>query len=393
MLPVPKGYSFAAAHCGFKRKERLDLAAVVSEVPAAAAGVFTTNKFQAAPVIQCVETLAASQTVRGFVANSGQANACTGEEGYVNCRVSLEMTAKALGVSPGELLPASTGVIGQQLKLDLWRGGMQELGASLGQVGAMDFAKAIMTTDTYPKVAWESIEFGGKRARLLGMAKGSGMICPNMATMLAFVVTDAAIAPELWREVLKDTVDNSFNRIVVDGDTSTNDCVLAMANGMSGLDVSAMGRAGLAEALGQVLEALAYMIVEDAEGGTKVARIRVVGAVDDAQAELAARAVGTSPLVKTALFGKDANWGRIVCAVGRSGAVFNPDRVAMALGGITIFEGGRPREGDLDSLLAPVMRRQDISIEIRLGDGPGEYTLLASDLSYDYVKINADYRT
>jgi len=405
MIPVPKGFRFATAKAAFKREGRYDLAVLLSDDPAVAAGVFTTNRFQAAPVVQCIETLATRSRVRGLVANSGQANACTGEQGIVDCRVSLDMTAQALGVAMDGLLPASTGVIGQRIKLDRWRSALPELTESLGQAGPMEFARAIMTTDAFPKLAWamvrphgESGQAGpdGQVARVLGIAKGAGMICPNMATMLGFIACDAEVEPDLWQEMLSQAVARSFNRITVDGDTSTNDCVLALANGASGLRIGGTETGGLKAlqtAVSDVCEALAYMIVQDAEGGTKVVRIRVMGATDDRQAELAARAVGHSPLVKTALFGRDANWGRIVAAVGRSGAEFNPDRVAMAIGGVTIFENGAPLAGDIDGLLAAHMHQRDISIEVRLGDGPGKYTLLASDLTAEYVRINADYRT
>ncbi len=396
MIPIPKGFRFAAAKAAFKREGRYDLAVMLSDTPAVAAGVFTTNRFQAAPVVQCIETLSSRERVRGVVANSGQANACTGEQGLVNCRVSLEMAAQAVGVTMDDLLPASTGVIGQHIKLDRWRAAMPELSESLGKVGPMEFTRAIMTTDSFPKLAWATLRPDDnveREVRVLGVAKGAGMICPNMATMLGFIACDAEVEPGLWQDVLRQAVERSFNRITVDGDTSTNDCVLALANGASGVRIGPDGRQALLEAVSEVCEALAYMIVQDAEGGTKVVRIHIVGALDDRQAELAARAVGNSPLVKTALFGRDANWGRIVAAVGRSGAEFNPDRVAMAIGGVTIFEGGAPKVGDIDGLLAAHMHQRDISIEVSLGDGPGEYTLLASDLTVEYVKINADYRT
>ena len=393
MLPVPKGFSFAAAQAGFKTEGRLDLGLILSDTPATAAGVFTTNRFQAAPVVQCIEILSSRSAMRGIVANAGQANACTGEEGIVNCRVSLDLAAQAVGVSMDDLLPASTGVIGQHLRMNRWRAAMPQLTESLGAAEPMDFARAIMTTDTFPKTAWATLRIGGAEARVLGIAKGAGMICPDMATMLGFILCDAEVQPGMWSEVLRVAVNKSFNCITVDGDTSTNDAVLALANGAAGLAVDTVGQQALTDAVTDVCQSLSYMIVQDAEGGTKVARIRVTGAIDDAQAELAARAVGNSPLVKTALFGEDPNWGRIVAALGRSGADFNPERVAMAIGGIALFEGGRPKGGDIDGLLAPTMKRQDVSIEVRLGDGEGEYTLLASDLTYDYVRINADYRT
>ncbi|EPR43526.1 Arginine biosynthesis bifunctional protein ArgJ [Desulfovibrio sp. X2] len=392
-IPVPKGYSFAAVAAGFKKKDKLDLGLIVSEKRAVAAGVFTTNLFKAAPVLQCIESLSVLREARAVVVNSGQANACTGDEGRVNCRLTLEMVGELLGCDMVELLPASTGVIGQHLKLDKWREAMPALKESLGQAGPVEFAKAIMTTDTFPKLVWRRIEINGKEVRLMGMAKGAGMICPNMATLLGFVITDAAVEPEWWRTALRQAVDKSFNRVTVDGDTSTNDTIVALANGASGVDVSEGCCDDLAEALTDLCQALAYMIVEDAEGGTKVMRISVVGASDRLQAELAARAVGHSPLVKTAMYGKDANWGRIVAALGRSGAQFDPDQVSVAIGNVTIFDTGRPVAGDMDALLAPLMRKQDVDVRISLGQGPGEYVLLASDLTHEYISINADYRS
>lgn len=406
MFPVPKGYRFGAAAAAFKREDRLDLGLMLSDRPAVAAGVFTTNKFQAAPVVQCRETLAQGKPCRAFLVNSGQANACTGDEGLVNCRVTLDMVSQAAQVSMDEILPASTGVIGAQLRMTRWKKAMPALAESLGKAGPMDVARAIMTTDTFPKVAWGRVEAGNDgsveacretgcgEVRLLGMAKGAGMISPNMATMLGFVICDAEVDPAWWQATLAECADQTFNRVTVDGDTSTNDCLLAMANGASGVRIESEGaREALREALMGVCRDLAYMIIQDAEGGTKVVRITVAGAADQAQAELAARAVGNSPLVKTALFGQDANWGRIVAAVGRSGADFAPDDLVLQIGQITVFKDGAPVAGDLDGLLAPVMKRQDIDIFVSLGQGPGEYTLLASDLTVDYIRINADYRS
>jgi len=389
---VPQGFSFAVAQAGFKREGRYDLAVVVSDGPASSAAVFTTNLFKAAPVLVGMEAVAASPTARAVVVNSGQANACTGDPGLDDCRVSLELVGAALGLAPGEILPMSTGVIGPRLKLDRWRAAMEPLAASLGQAGPMDAAKAIMTTDTFPKVAWAPV--GDTPAVVLGMCKGAGMICPSMATMLGVVLTDAAVDPDTWRRMLAQAVDESFNRVTVDGDTSTNDCVFGLAGGASGVAVDDDDSAqALYEALVDVCQNLAYMVVQDAEGGTKVMRITVAGAVDDAQAELAVRAVGHSPLVKTALYGKDANWGRIAAALGRSGAAFEPAAVTIAIGGVVIFEQGRPVDLDIDALMAPVLRRQDVDIDVTLGDGPGGAVLLASDLTHEYVSINADYRS
>ena len=392
MTPVPKGFKFAVARAGFKKPDRLDLGVIVSETPAVAAGVFTKNLFQAAPVLVAGERLLNSSHARAIAINSGQANACTGDEGLKNCRAALEITAKALGLDPSSILPASTGVIGDPLPLDKWEAALPELLKSLGKVGPKDVAKAVMTTDTTPKCAFCAASGYESEVRVLGIAKGSGMICPNMATMLGFLICDARVEPDVWQETLSRAVEMSFNRVTVDGDTSTNDCVLALANGASGVEIK--GDVGpLAEAVTKVCQDLAYMIVQDAEGGTKVIRIEVSGAKDLAQAEVAARAVGNSPLVKTAMYGQDPNWGRIAAALGRSGADFDPANVKIAIAGIVVFENGQPLDLDVDAVLGPRLKDRDILVEISLGTGPGTYALLASDLTHEYVSINAEYRT
>lgn len=391
-MTIPSGYRFSTAQCGFKRPGRADLAVVVSDVPAVAAGVFTTNLFQAAPVLVAREVLAAAPAgIRAVVVNSGQANACTGQEGLEKCRATLGLLAP-LGLSPAEILPASTGVIGDQLKMDLWEKGVPSLRDNLGRAGLVDVARAIMTTDTFPKMAAREVTLGSGTVRLAGFCKGAGMICPNMATMLGFVLCDAGVDPAWWQAALTRCVDKSFNAITVDGDTSTNDCVLALANGTAaraeGADLAA-----LEEALLEVCQDLAYMIVQDAEGGTKVMRVNVSGAAGMADAQLAARAVGNSPLVKTALYGRDPNWGRIVAALGRSGATFKPEDVVVRIAGMTIFRQGTPVKADWDSLLASALRRDMVDIDVDLGAGEAGLTLLASDFTEEYIKINAEYRT
>ncbi|MDD3311095.1 bifunctional glutamate N-acetyltransferase/amino-acid acetyltransferase ArgJ [Pseudodesulfovibrio sp.] len=393
-MNVPKGFRFAAAAASFKKPGKLDLGAIVSDAPAVAAGVFTTNKFKAAPVLQCREMLAEGRRMSGFLANSGQANACTGETGRANCRAALELAGKALGVPAEGLLPASTGVIGAQFDMSKWEAAMPALAESLKTGAPEDFARAIMTTDTVHKIAEASFELGGGEVRVLGMCKGAGMISPKMATMLSFVICDADISAEAWRTMLADCVNLSINRVTVDGDMSTNDCVLALANGASGVAIeSEDDYVLLRKHLLAVLEDLAYKIVMDAEGGTKVAFIEVSGAKDDADAEKVARAVGNSPLVKTALFGSDPNWGRIVCAAGYSGADFKADDLVLKIGGVLVFRNGTPEPGDMDDLLGPIMKERDIVIHIAVGDGPGSSLLLASDLTREYVSINADYRS
>ncbi len=393
-MNIPKGFLFGAVAASFKKAGKLDLGAIVSETPAVAAGVFTTNKFKAAPVLQCQEMLADGRRMSGFLVNSGQANACTGDQGRANCRETLNLAARALNVPADELLPASTGVIGAQFDMARWEEAVPRLGQSLGKIGPEETARAIMTTDTVPKLAEASFPLKGGEVRLLGMCKGSGMISPNMATMLSFITCDADISAEAWRTMLTDCVNLTINRVTVDGDMSTNDCVMALANGMSGVAIeSEEDYVLLRKHLLSVLEDLAYKIVMDAEGGTKVAFIEVSGAKSDADAELVARAVGNSPLVKTALFGSDPNWGRIVCAAGYSGAEFRAEDLVLKIGGVLVFRDGTPEPGDMDDLLGPVMRERDIVIHIDVGDGPGSTMLLASDLTREYISINADYRS
>jgi len=394
-IPVPQQFRFAALAAGFKQSGAPDLALLLSDVPATAAATFTTNRFQAAPVLVGREMIQAGKAVRGVVINSGQANACTGEQGMADCRESLELLASALELPAGSILPASTGVIGRRMSMQVWRDAAPRLARTLelGQ-GPEAFAKAIMTTDAFPKLAWRSLSFGSKgRVNVLGMAKGAGMICPDMATMLAVVLTDAAVETETWRQLLSLAVEQSFNRVTVDGDTSTNDTVYALANGASGIEPLGEDLGLLAQAVHEVCRELAYMLVADAEGGTKVVTISVRGAADDSQAEAVARTVGHSQLVKTAFYGRDPNWGRIVAAIGRSNAVFEPEDVQVALNDVPLFVNGAPVEADLEALLASSMREREQRLVIVLGRGAGSYELRAADLTHDYVSINADYTT
>ncbi|NDV23870.1 bifunctional glutamate N-acetyltransferase/amino-acid acetyltransferase ArgJ [Desulfovibrio sp. JC022] len=394
MLNTPKGYKFAALEAGFKYHGRNDLALILSDMPAVAAAVFTKNKFQAAPVTVGKEILAESQTVRGAIINAGLANACTGAEGIEDCRESLVLVAKYLGLNSRDLLPSSTGVIGPRFNMDRWREAAPKLKGALAENDPVKAAKAIMTTDKFPKLAWGEIECDGKPLRMLGMCKGAGMISPNMATMLGFITCDAEVDPKWWQETLHRCIDKSFNCVTVDGDTSTNDTVMALANGTSEVKADTDEKKAAIEALLlDICQQLSYMIVQDAEGGTKVMHINVSGATSDEDAELMVRAVGNSPLVKTALFGEDPNWGRIVAAAGRSGAEFDPDKLTLSFGKIVVFEKGKPVEGDMDALLEPIMRKQDVEVNITLGDGNGSSVLQASDLTREYISINADYRS
>ncbi|MEI3479094.1 MAG: bifunctional glutamate N-acetyltransferase/amino-acid acetyltransferase ArgJ [Bilophila sp.] len=394
MSIAPQGFRFAVAAAGFRKENRPDLALLVSDVPAVAAGTFAQNRFPAAPVVVAKAMLAERPEARAVVINSGQANACTGDEGMRNCRLTLELVGRAAGLDPSAVLPASTGVIGAQLKMDLWEKAAPVLAANLGQSTPEDFASAIMTTDAFPKLSHREVALPGGVVRLVGMAKGAGMICPNMATMLSVVLRDAEVEASLWQKLLREAVEQTFNRVTVDGDTSTNDTLYGLTNGASGVAVAdGESVAALSAALVSVLGDLAYMLVQDGEGASKVARIHVTGARSDADAERVARTVGHSQLVKTALYGRDANWGRIVAAVGRSGAEFEPEDVRVSLCGVELFRNGQPTDSDFDALLEEPLKRRDLPIDIILGAGPGSYTLLASDLGHEYVNVNADYRS
>lgn len=392
-LEIPKGFLFSTAAAAFRKQGRDDLALLVSDVPAAAAGVFTTAAFKAAPVLVAQDWLAKKSSARAVLINAGCANACTGDLGMKSCRDTLDMVADACGLDPTDILPASTGVIGAQLDMAKWENAVPSLAAGLGTKTPEDFARAIMTTDAFPKFASSSLRLAGGEVRLVGMAKGAGMICPNMATMLATVLCDAKVEENAWKKMLVAAVEESFNRVTVDGDTSTNDTLFGLANGASGVTVVGTDLDLLQEALTKVLCDLAYMLVQDGEGATKVIHINVEGAADLADAEKVARTVGHSQLVKTAMYGRDANWGRIVAAVGRSGARFTPKDVRVTLCGVEVFRNEQPTPLDFDALLKDALAGRDISIDINLGAGQGAYMLLASDLTHDYVSCNASYRS
>ena len=389
---LPKGFKAGAAAANFKKAGRDDLGLIISDRPCVLAGMFTQNLFKAAPVLVCREILDTFGTARAVLANSGQANACTGEEGLDNCRATQEMAAEATGLEAQEILPISTGVVGAHLKMDLWRKAVPALAQSLGSRDAEGFTRAFMTTDAFPKFAMREVTLSGGTVRLTVMAKGAGMICPNMATMLCVALTDAAVEREPWQAMFGRAVDKTFNRVSVDGDTSTNDTILGLANGASG--VAARDEADLAlleEALTAILGTVSHMLVMDGEGASKVIHISVRGARNDADAELVARSVGHSQLVKTAIYGGDANWGRIVTAVGYSGASFDPAKVGLHLCGVERFRLGRPVNDDQEEKLAELLKAKDIAVDINLGDGPGSYTFQASDLGHEYVTLNSDY--
>lgn len=323
LLEVP-GFVGGAIAADIKKKEKKDLAIVFSEVPACAAGVFTTNRVQAAPVRIDKERIASGRA-QAIVANSGNANACTGSRGIEDATAMARATAKALGIADELVLVASTGVIGQPLNLSAMEAAIPKLSGQLSRTGLFEVAQAIMTTDTFPKAASRKVFVGERAFSVAAVAKGAGMIRPDMATMLCFVCTDVSATPQVLDAILRKAVAQSFNAITVDGDTSTNDTVLVLANGLSGVN---LGEASCAEAfqktLNEVLSTLAFQIVQDGEGATKLVRVEVKGAATDEDARKVAYTIAESPLVKTALFGEDANWGRIMAAIGRAGVPVNP---------------------------------------------------------------------
>ncbi len=391
---LPRGFRAGAAEACFRKAGRDDLGLIVSDRPCVLAAMFTKNLFRAAPVRVCQEILASGREVRAVLANSGQANACTGDEGLANCRETQRLAAEALGLAPDEILPISTGVVGAYLKMDNWRAALPALVQSLGSRDAEGFTRAFMTTDAFPKFAMREVRLSGGVVRLTVMAKGAGMICPNMATMLCVALTDAAVERAPWQEMFRRAVDATFNRVSVDGDTSTNDTILGLANGASGVAATSADDAALLEgALTDILATVAHMLVADGEGASKVIHIRVSGAATADDAELVARSVGHSQLVKTAIYGGDANWGRIVTAVGYSGAKFDPAKVSMKLCGIERFRLGCPVNEDQEDALAELLKAKDVQVEIDLGGGSGFYNFQASDLGHEYVTLNSDYRS
>ena len=390
---LPKGFQASACGCAFKKTGRDDLGLIYSSQPCVLAGLFTQNRFCAAPVVLCKEILQTGAPVRCVVANSGQANACTGEEGIEKARQCQDMIAKAFGVERDEVLPISTGVIGPQLDLTKWETGLPSLVRNLGTKDAEGFTRAFMTTDAFPKFAMRTVSLDKGSVRLTVMAKGAGMICPNMATMLCVVLTDALVARESWQAMFGRAVQATFNRVTVDGDTSTNDTILGLANGAAKVEVVGEGLKKFEAELIEILADVAHMLVQDGEGASKVMRIVVHGACSDSQAEIVARSVGGSQLVKTAIYGGDANWGRIITAVGYSGAVFDPKDVSLKLCNIERFRNGAPCNEDLEEELTKRLQAKEIPIEISLGTGSGTFTLEASDLGHEYVSLNADYRS
>ncbi|WP_129127685.1 bifunctional glutamate N-acetyltransferase/amino-acid acetyltransferase ArgJ [Geomonas oryzae] len=390
-----KGFRFSAVEAAIKKPGRLDLALIFSDHPAQVAAVYTTNKVQAAPVLISRER-SKNGRCRALLVNSGNANACTGEQGMGDALECGRRTAEALGLSDEELLIASTGVIGQPLPMERFKKGIQPLVDGLDHGTLDDVARAIMTTDTFEKIERRSGEAGGKPYSIWGIAKGAGMIHPNMATMLSFLVTDADVDGAFLQSAFTEAVDGSFNAITVDNDTSTNDTAVIFANGAAQNPAIKAGTpegAAFAALLHDVLLSLAKLIVKDGEGATKFVEIRVKGAANRADAKKAALAVANSMLVKTAFFGQDANWGRIIAAIGYSGADVQQDRVEIRFDDVVMATGGVFAGGDAEAAGTRVLQQKEFRVTIDLKLGAGEAVVFTSDLSYDYVRINADYRT
>lgn len=391
-----KGFFAGAVQAGIRYANRLDLGLIYSRVPAVTAGMFTTNKVKAAPLQLDMERLR-SGLAQAVLVNSGNANACTGKAGMAMAQATSQLVAEALKINESLVQVASTGVIGQQMNIAPFASAVPVLAKQLSEQGFDELAKAMMTTDTVPKMATATLTIDGVEVSLLGVAKGSGMIMPDMATMLCFVVTDARIVFPVLNRLLRDGVERSFNRITVDGDTSTNDMVLVMANGEAGnawIDEDNPAAVALfGEALHAVLKDLALKIVADGEGATKLVTIRITGARDDFEAMSAAQTIANSALVKTAFFGEDANWGRIIAALGRSECTFDPEKVAISFDQVLLVDNGQVLGDAEEAKATEVLRQRQFTVTVQLQEGHGEAEVYTCDFSYDYVKINADYRS
>lgn len=392
-ITAPKGFFASGIYAGIKRTNKLDLAIIYSEKDATVAGTFTTNKVKAPPVI-LTEKQVRKGRARAVIVNSGNANACTGAQGMKDAKEMAALTADALFIDQDLVCVSSTGVIGERLPMNKIRSSIKLSANSISPDGGKDAAVAIMTTDTFPKEVAVRGRVGGKTVTVGGMAKGSGMIHPNMATMLAFISTDAAIDRGKLKKILSKEVSQSFNKITVDGDTSTNDMVLCMANGMAGNDqLDNKELALFQKMIGHVCRSLAMMIARDGEGATKLVEIRVRRAKSEKDAEKAGFAVANSNLVKTALFAGDPNWGRIMAAIGYSGADVREERISISFDKVKMVKNGLGLGKEIEKKVAEVMKNKEYMITIDLNVGSCETSVWTTDLSYDYVKINVAYRS
>lgn len=389
-----KGYQACGVAAGI-RAVRPDMAMVVSDFPCTSAGLFTSNQVAAAPVVLGRARIAGG-ACRAVVVNSGCANACTGPDGYADAVEMGRLAAEALGLPEESVLVSSTGTIGRRLPMARVAEGIRLCHAALSPNGGADAARAIMTTDIVPKSAALSVEIGGKLVTIGGMCKGSGMISPDLATMLAYITTDAAVERNALQLALTEATAKSFNRITIDGDQSTNDSLIVFANGASGgelLTTSHPDFVQFVDALTALAKALAFKIVEDGEGATKFVTVAVDGAASDADALLAARAVANSALFKTACFGADPNWGRVICAVGYSGATVDELQVEIHFDDVCVYNKGRVADAAANALLAKVMAKRAFTVRVNLNLGTGSDAVYTCDFSYDYVKINSEYTT
>jgi len=403
-ITAPKGYRAAGMVAGLKPSGLPDLALIVSDVEAIAAGVFTTSVVRAACVDYCRERLQAKQSARAILCNAGQANAATGTKGWEDALDCVQTLSHLLSVPPESILLASTGVIGQRIKMEPLKAALPQLVKSLSEEGSESASKAIVTTDLVTKSIALETTLDDRPVRIGGIAKGSGMIHPNMATMLAFVTCDAAVSPPLWQQMLSRAADRSFNQITVDGDTSTNDSLIALANGESrtpAITDPGLEADKLEAMLTEVCIYLAKAIARDGEGATCLLEVQVSGAGDDKSARQIARTIAGSSLVKSAIFGRDPNWGRIAGAAGRAGVSFNQDDLQIKLGDFLMMQNGQPQSFDRVAANAYLkkaaegayLKEDTVLISVRVGNGPGSGVAWGCDLSYDYVKINAEYTT
>ena len=388
------GFSAGATYAGLKTyaEDKLDLGLILSEAPCVAAGVFTTSTIRSPSVTVNKEHLAQG-LVRGIVVNAGIANACVGDHGYTDAQETAAIAAQLMGVQPEEVLVCSTGVIGVELPMSLIRNGMDNI--ALSDDGGASVARAMMTTDTRPKETAVSFELDGRQVHLSGVTKGSGMIHPNMATMLAFLTTDAAVEPDFLRATLSEVADASFNMLTVDGDTSTNDTLLVLANGLAGnrpVSAGSQDAATFKEALLEVCVHLTREMARDGEGASRLIIVEVAGARDTADARKAARTVASSNLVKSAVYGADPNWGRVMMALGRSGAAVSEEKVDLFVNGVFIMESGKPVPFHRDAVVA-LMRGPEVSFGLDLHLGDGQATAWGCDLTEEYVIINSAYTT
>ncbi len=391
--PAPKGFLFSAVEAAIKKPGRKDLALIFSETETVMAGAFTTNNVKAAPVRACMKQIA-SGAGRAIIVNSGNANACTGRQGLQDARSICRTAAQRLGVSASLVYPCSTGVIGSPLPMDRILPAADTLARRIGSATLLDVARAIMTTDTFPKMVHRKVRVNGRTGSIAGICKGAGMIAPRMATMLCFMMTDVAVDGRALSALVKDSVRHSFNRITIDGDMSTNDTVLAMANGLCGnkpLTRTSAGFAEFQEAFNRLMYDLSLLVVKDGEGATKLIEVLVKGARTTADAEKAAFAVANSSLVKTAMYGNDANWGRIMCSLGYSGVRFSEEKTDIYFNRVKVVKAGLTTNRDAEATAE--LRSNEVRITVDLHAGKASAQVLTCDFTEDYIRINAEYRS